>query len=140
MANPIGSDNFYDILVTLLSPVIQITADYAGSIALPFARYVELGETFTYLTASASDPNQRQVINESQFQLSIFATNREKARALGRQIMDLVDDYLATYQDGRIMHLEPIAAIFVPEPRTGPSTPTVFHRAITFTLTEQRMI
>jgi hypothetical protein len=137
---PVGADNFYDILVGLLNPIIQMTADYAGTIALPFARYVELGETYEYFTKSASDPQQRQVINESQFQLSVYAMNRECCRQIGRQIMNVVDDYQAIYTDGRVMRIEPISAIFIPEPRTGPSTPTVFHRAITFALTEQRRI
>ena len=136
----LGADNFYDILCGLLNPIIQMTADYAGMISLPFARYVELGETYTYFTRSATDPLARQVINESQFQLSIFASDREQTRQIGRQIMDVVDDYRSTYSDGRIMRLEPVSSMFIPEPRTGPSTPTVFHRAITFALTEQRGI
>jgi len=137
---PIGADNFYDVLVGLLSPIVQMTADYAGTIALPFARYVELGDTYTYFARSSGDPVQRQVINESAFQISIYAQGREIARQLGRQVMDVVDDYKPTYTNGRVMHLEPVSAIFIPEPRSGPSTPTVFHRAITFHLTEQRMI
>jgi hypothetical protein len=40
MANSGGNDNFYDILVGVVSPIIQIAADYAGAISLPFARYV----------------------------------------------------------------------------------------------------
>lgn len=135
-----GDDNFYDVLVALVSPVIQMTADYAGQIALPFARYVELGDTYTYFTKSDGDLKQRQVISESQFQISIFASTRDRARKLGRHVMNVIDDYATTYQDGRIMRLEPVAAIFIPEPRPGPSVPAVFHRAITFALTEQRII
>jgi hypothetical protein len=137
---PLGADNLYDILVGLLSPILPITADYAGQISLPFARYVELGDTYEYFTRSAGDCKARQVINEAAFQLSVFASSRETARQLGRQIMTVVDDYMPTYTDGRVMHLEPVAAIFIPEPRPGPGTPTVFHRAITFHLTEQRAI
>jgi hypothetical protein len=137
---PLGSDNFYDAIVGLLSPVIRMTADYAVMIPLPFARYVELGDTYTYFTRASYDPQARQVITDSQFQLSVFATNREQARQIGRQIMNMLDDYKPTYRDGRVMYLEPVAAIFIPEPHTGPSTATVFHRAITFALTEQRGI
>lgn len=140
MANPIGSDNFYDVLVALLSPIIQMTGDYTGTIALPFARYIELGDTYTYFTKSIGDPRQRQVINESQFQLSVYAQDREYCRQLSRNIMNIVDDFKPVYNDGRVMRIDPISAIFIPEPRSGPSTPTVFHRAITFALTEQRGI
>lgn len=140
MPNPIGNDNFSDAMVALLSPIIQVAADYAGTISLPFARYVDLGDSYTYFTKSAGDPVQRQVINDTQFQISIYTVNREQARQIGRQIMDVLDDYKTSYQDGRIMALEPISAVFMPEPRSGPSTPTVFHRAIIFSLTEQRSI
>lgn len=140
MTVPLGADNLYDVIVGLLSPLIPVTADYAGQIALPFVRYVELGDTYLYSTKSSGDPSQRQVINESSFQLSVFASNRETARKISRQIMHMIDDYKPTYQDGRVMHMEPTSAIFVPEPRTGPSTPSVFHRAITFSFTEQRTI
>ena len=140
LASPYGTDNFYDTIVALLTPIIQMTADYAGTIALPFARYVELGETYTYFAMSRDNPAQRMVISESQFELSIYAMNRELARQLGRQVMNAMDDYKAVYNDGRIMYIEPISAIFIPEPRSGPSTPTVFHRSITFALMEQRGI
>lgn len=140
----LGADNIYDIIVAVLNEntpsTLAITADYAAQIALPFIRYVELGESYTYFTRSAGDKQQRQVISDGQFQLSVFAQNRETARQIGRQVMNILDDYKQTYTDGRIMYIEPISAIFIPEPRAGPSTPAVFHRAITFALTEQRGI
>lgn len=133
-------DNLYDAIVMLIAPTIPIGAEYVGLIPLPFARYVELGDSYTYFTRSQGDARSRQVWTDGSFQVSIFASSREQARSLGRTVMRLLDDYVTTYSDGRIMFLEPVSAIFIPEPHSGPGAPTVFHRAITFSLAEQRTI
>ena len=137
---PIGADDIYDIFYELINPIIPISADYAGQIPLPFARYIELGEDFEHMTRGAGSPNARQIIVHAEFQLSIFAAEREQCRQFGRQIMGILDDYTAQYIDGRLMYIEPRAAIFIPEPRTAPGSPTVFHRAITFRYNEQRTL
>ena len=132
--------NFYDALVTKITPTIPIGAEYVGQVPLPFARYVEIGDSYTYFTKSAADTQARQVWTDGSFQISIFASSREQARTLGYTVMNLLDDYTVAYTDGRLMFLEPVSAIFIPEPHTGPNAPTVFHRAITFSLAEQRSI
>ena len=137
---PYEADNLYDALFQLVNPIVPMTADYAGQIPLPFCRYVELGETFEFFTRSAASPLARDVINHGEFQLSVFAATREQCRQISRSLKTLLDDYQLYYNDGRLMYLNPVSAVFVPEPHTGPGSPTVFHRAVTYRYNEQRKL
>ena len=137
---PIGADNLFDALYELVNPIIPLAADYAAQIPLPFARYVSLGENYEYTTRGAPSPLARDVVVHGEFQISFFASNREVARQLSRSVMSILDDAMLYYNDGRLMYINPISAIMIPEPRTAPGGPTVFHRAVTFRFNEQRRI
>lgn len=132
--------NLYDAIKALINPTVLLYAEYVARIPLPFARYVELGDSYTYFTRSTSDSQGRQVWSDGSFQISIFSSSREQCRSLGQTVASLLDDCVLTYSDARLVFMEPISAVFVPEPHTGPESATVFHRAITFSYSEQRGI
>lgn len=107
--------------------------DYASAPAEPYL-VLRQGESREYLAASAG--NYRPFIASGTMAVSVFAAGRLVAEQLADQVAFALNDFdlIAPSWPGCNLMLFRLAgpASFVPTPETGPGTPTVFVRLLTF--------
>ena len=105
--------------------------DYGSDPMQPYAVCQEIGETYEYMTPTAGD--YRAYIATGQLTVAVYADARDQARELGIQVAFALDDAILTWpRCVNFMLLRLNSASFVPTPQTGPNTPTVFLRMLTF--------
>ncbi len=111
-------------------------AEYAGDVDQPYLVFMEVGETYTFMSPGPS--NNRPFLADGQVQVMIYAPNRLQARTLGIHVCQALNDadvngmVWVGPMSGRLTALRMLNASFVPIPQTGPSSVSIFARAIPF--------
>ncbi len=107
-------------------------AEYAGDVDQPYLVFMEVGETYTFMSPGPS--NNRPFLADGQVQAMIYAPNRLLARQLGVSVYQALNDADVngmTWVGGRLVALRMMQASFIPIPQTGPGIVSIFARAIT---------
>ncbi len=113
--------------------VCKFYAEYAGEVAQPYLVFMEVGESYTFM--SPGPGNNRPFLADGTIQSMIFAPNRYLARQLGVEVYRALNDADVNgmvWAGGRLVALRMMQASFVPIPQTGPGSVSIFARAITF--------
>ncbi len=115
------------------SGVAKFFAEYAGEVAQPYLVFMEVGESYTFM--SPGPGNNRPFLADGTIQAMVFAPNRYQARTLGVEVYRALNDADVngmTWAGGRLIALRMMTASFVPIPQTGPGSVSIFARAISF--------
>lgn len=116
----------------------KVFSDFAAGVAMPYAVLVEGGEDDAAQSAGGGDSNLT-AISSGQLQLSVFASSRIQARAVGRDIERALMDAPLIFDGGSLLELAVQSRSFSPEPSTSPGgAPAAFHRVILFRYAVQR--
>lgn len=110
-------------------------ADYADSADFPYLVIGEVGESYEYMTHGPG--NNRPYLAHGTLAVNVMATGRRDARELGYAVGRALNDAHLHYIDQRHMSLRLASAQFIPSPLSGPGTPTVFVRMLTFSYDNQ---
>lgn len=113
-------------------------ADYsAPDVALPFAVVTEVGEAYRwYSPAGESVP----YLASGQLQVDVYAEDRAEARKLGDILSLALTRSDPQPDDGPVLSIQLTSARSAPVVGTGPETPTLYQRSLTFGYQQQRSL
>jgi hypothetical protein len=127
-----------DALQTLLGGPGKVFPDWNTTEPMPYVNLVQIGEDLEY--QSAGPDGGDSATGPGELQISIFASRRQDAYAIGRQTIAVLKDAELLCNGGTILEMRPASQSWIPEPLTGldPDEDSIFHRMITFHYAVQR--
>lgn len=138
MSTTFHAYDLWDVIITILTPVLPTYREFVAQAPLPFAQIVQHGSSYTHF--SRSENQKTCVVSEGAFEVNIYGETLHETRKLidsVRTKLDLFESPIA-YADGRLMAMQPGGGVMLPELTTGPESPTVFHGRILVEYSEQK--
>lgn len=117
----------------LLPTVQNVYADYAPSVALPYALVHDGPESYDFSSANdGSNQPTEMVTADGIVQVEFVAETKAQARALARLLVRILVDTITQINcaDGSTLELRPMRAESVPMTDVGAGTPTAFKRFV----------